>query len=161
MGIGVLGFDISPFAVAIYDTIEHYYAGGGRLEDWKVKVSVLWLFWIVAFLAQMMLALFEPGVIEKIIAGEMSGMQITSELLLATTIMMLVPLVMGFLSLTLKDMINRWANVVLGIFYTGLCIYDMVGSLAQLSSYMSLMMIAKIVATALIVWYAWMSKQKV
>ncbi|TLM98516.1 hypothetical protein FDZ71_17025, partial [bacterium] len=101
------------------------------LEDWKIKISVLWLFWIVAFLVTMMLALFEPGVIGQIVAGEIGGLQITSELMLATTIMMLVPLVMAFLSLTLKDSINRWANVALGIGYTGLCLFDWLGSPAQ------------------------------
>jgi len=78
----------------------------------------------VAFLVTMMLALFEPGAIEQINAGEMAGMQITPELMLVTTIMMLVPLVMAFLSLTLQDSINRWANVALGIVYTGLCLFD-------------------------------------
>jgi hypothetical protein len=130
------------------------------LDDWKIKISVLWLFWIVAFLVQMMLVLFEPGVIEQITAGEMAGIQITPELMLASAIMMLVPLVMAFLSLTLKDLINRWANVVLGIVYTGLCLFDLIGSLAQLSAYAILMFISKIVASALIVWYAWKSRQK-
>jgi hypothetical protein len=94
------------------------------MEDWKIKISVLWLFWIVAFLVTMVSGLFEPSVIEQINAGEMAGMQITPELMLATTIMMLVPLVMAFLSLTLKDSINRFANVALGIVYTGICLFD-------------------------------------
>ena len=128
-------------------------------EDWKIKVSVLWLFWIVAFLVTMMLTLFEPGAIEQINAGEMAGMQITPELMLVTTIMMLVPLVMAFLSLTLKDSINRLANVALGIVYTGICLFDWLGSPAQ-PAYSIVLYISKIAASALIVWYAWKSKKQ-
>jgi hypothetical protein len=126
-------------------------------EDWRIKVSVLWLFWTVAFLITLMVGLFEPGAIEQIMEGELYGMQLTPELILATTIMMLVPLVMAFLSLTLKSSINRWANVALGIVYTGICLFDWISSLAQ-PAYGILLYISKIVASALIVWYAWKSR---
>jgi hypothetical protein len=104
-----------------------------------------------------MVGLFEPGVIEQIMEGELYGVQLTPELILGTTIMMLVPLVMAFLSLTLKDSVNRWANVALGIVYTGICLFDWLGSLA-VPAYGVLLYIAKIAASALIVWYAWKSR---
>ena len=130
------------------------------LEDWRIKISVLWLFWTVTFLVSLVSALFEPGAIPRITAGEMAGFQLTPELILLTTIMMLVPLVMAFLSLTLKDSINRWTNVVLGAVYTGICLFDWLGSLAE-PAYQVLMHISRIVASVLIVWYAWKFKQKV
>jgi len=106
-----------------------------------------------------MVGLFEPGAIEQINAGELYGMKITPELMLATTIMMLVPLVMAFLSLTLRDSINHWSNVALGIVYTGICLFDWISSPAQ-PAYGILLYISKIVASALIVWYAWKSKKQ-
>lgn len=124
------------------------------LEDWRIKISVLWLFWTVAFLVSLVSALFEPGAIARIAAGEMAGFQVTPELVLLTTVMMLVPLVMAFLSLTLKDSINRWTNVVLGVVYTGICLFDWLGSLAE-PAYQVLMHISRIVASILIVWFAW------
>ena len=124
------------------------------MEDWRIKVSVLWLFWTVAFLVSLVSALFEPGAIAQIAAGEMAGFQVTPELILLTTIMMLVPLVMAFLSLTLKDSIDRSANVVLGVVYTGICLFDWLGSPAQ-PAYAILMFVSRIMASALIVWYAW------
>jgi hypothetical protein len=120
---------------------------------------VLWLFWTVAFLITLMVGLFEPGVIEHIMEGELYGMQLTSELILGTTILMLVPLVMAFLSLILKDSINRWANVALGIVYTGICLFDWLGS-PTVPVYGVVLYIAKIAASALIVWYAWKSKKQ-
>ena len=118
------------------------------MEDWKIKIAVLWLFWAVAFLIHMSMAFFEDA-----------DLVIEPKIMLPTAIIMLVPLVMAFLSLILKDLINRWANVVLGIFYTGFCLFIWMRSPPQ-PDYSILMFISKIVASALIVWYAWKSKQK-
>jgi hypothetical protein len=128
------------------------------LEDFRIKISVLWLFWTVSFLVSLVSALFEPGAMARITEGEMGGFKVTPELILLTTIMILVPLIMAFLSLTLKDSINRWANVVLGVVYTGICLFDWLGSPVQ-PAYAILMVISRIMASALIVSYAWRSKQ--
>ncbi len=129
------------------------------MEDWKIKISVLWLFSAVAFLAHQILALMEPGVIAGIMAGEVEGMKIGTELILLFAILFLVPLIMAFLSLTLKNSINRWANIIVGavfaVFFIGV-----IASVAKLSGEM-LMTFSTVVALALIVWYAWKSKQKV
>jgi len=122
---------------------------------------VLWLFNEVALLAYMILMLMEPGVIEQIMAGEIEGMQIGPEILLLFAIILLVPLVMAFLSLTLKNSINRWANIILGIVFAGLELLELVELLAYPSAHLMLMTLSKVVAPALIVWYAWKSKQKV
>jgi len=124
------------------------------LEDWKIKVSVLWLFMTLAALVMTILMLMEPGVLEGIMAGEILGMQITPEILLVAAIERLVPLVMAFLSLTLKDAINRWANIIVGIVYTVLNLVSAIGASPQ----GILMWVSAAVATALIVWYAWKSK---
>ena len=118
---------------------------------------MLWLFSAVAFLAHQILALMEPGVIAGIMAGEVEGMKIGTELILLFAILFLVPLIMAFLSLTLKDSINRWANIIVGavfaVFFTGV-----IASVAKLSGE-TLMTFSTVVALALIVWYAWKSKQ--
>ncbi|MCP8321953.1 MAG: hypothetical protein H3Z52_13620, partial [archaeon] len=46
------------------------------MEDVKIKISVLWLFTIVASLASGLLALIEPGAIEQIMTGEIEGWKI-------------------------------------------------------------------------------------
>jgi len=111
-------------------------------------------------LAYMILMLMEPGVIEQIMAGEIEGMQIGPEILLLFAIILLVPLVMAFLSLTLKNSTNRWANIILGIVFAGLELFELVELLAYPSAHLILMTLSKVVAPALIVWYAWKSKQK-
>ena len=84
---------------------------------------------------------------------------ITSNSMLFFAIFMLVPLVMAPVSLILKDKANRWANVIVGTVYTGLCVFDSIGTavsdISALSAYNILIYLAEIMASALIVWYAW------
>jgi len=112
-------------------------------------------------LALILLGSLEPGALEQIMAGEIEGMKIEPELLLLLAILLLVPLIMAFLSLTLKDSTNRWANIIVGIVFAGLELTDLPTYLAKPSAYAILMWLSGVVATALIVWYAWKSKQKV
>jgi putative Ca2+/H+ antiporter (TMEM165/GDT1 family) len=87
----------------------------------------------------------------------------TPELMMVLVITFLIPPLMAFLSLTLKDSINRWLNIILGIVFAGFALVGPIGYLAiqpAYSAYAILIGIVGFVATALIVWYAWKSKQK-
>jgi len=66
---------------------------------------------------------------------------------------------MAFLSLTLKDSTNRWANIIMGIVWLGLGLAELPTMVAE-PAYAILMWVASGVALVLIVWYAWKSKQK-
>lgn len=129
------------------------------MEDWKIKISVLWLFSAVAFLAHQILALLEPGVIAGIMAGEVEGMKIGPELILLFAFLFLVPLIMAFLSLILKDSINRRANIIVGGVFATFFTY-VIATVAKLSGEI-LMTLSTVMALVLIVWYAWKPKQKV
>jgi len=131
------------------------------LEDWKIKVSVLWLFPLMGFLASAVLMFLEPGVIEQVIAGEVEGQKLGPELLLAGAIIdILGPLVMAFLSLTLKDSVNRWLNIIVGAIYAVLEFITLLEQLVNPRGYSILLVIAAVVAPVLIVWYAWKSKKE-
>jgi hypothetical protein len=129
-------------------------------EDWKLKIAVLWLIKEATILVSMVLSLYDPSVMEHIIAGELGGMQVTPELLLTFTIILLVPLVMSFLSLILKDSLNRWTNIIVGIIFTVLELTGITDVLTNPSAYVIVMFVALVAVPALIVWYAWKSKQK-
>ena len=134
--------------------------GAEDLGDCKIKITVLWLFAAVAFLAHQILVLMEPGIIAQLMAGQAEGQKIGPELILSFAILMLVPMVMAFLSLTMKDSMNRWVNIIVGAVFAALWFTGVVN--AALSAYWggALMTLSAIVASALIVWYAWNSKQK-
>ncbi len=83
----------------------------------------------------------------------MWGNVISQEMLwLVAAIIMIVPGAMVFLSLTLKNKANRWANIIIGIFYTG---FNLIGLPTYTSAYDQFLIFVGIVFTALIVWYAW------
>ena len=121
----------------------------------KVKLSMLWLLGEVTLLTFLVLEFLEQGVMEGIIAGNMRGLLLGSGTLLFYAVSLLIPLVMAFLSLTLKDSMNRRVNIIVGVVYTGLYLMDLVAHLAVPSAYAILMGVASVVAQLLIVWYAW------
>jgi hypothetical protein len=121
----------------------------------KIRLSVLWLVGELSGVVGWMLVSLEPAVIKEVMAGEIEGMKIGPELLLLFAIILLIPLVMAFLSLTLKDSTNRWANIILGIFYSGLSLFDLIKHLAEPSAYIILLGIVGAVVPALIAWYAY------
>jgi preprotein translocase subunit Sec61beta len=102
-----------------------------------------------------------PGVLGDIIDNnEIGGMQITPELLLAMAILVLVPLVMAFLVLTLKESMNRWLNIVVGAVFVVIELLELTDLAANPSAALTLIWLLKTAAPLLIIWYAWKSKQK-
>jgi hypothetical protein len=69
---------------------------------------------------------------------------------------------MAVLSLTLKDKANRWANIILGIFYAGFILFELIMNVRTVAyPYVILMDISAVVVAALIARYAWKwSKQE-
>jgi len=123
----------------------------------RMRLAVLWLFVAVAMSANTILYLIVPGVIDEIRAGEVVGMQAGPGLLLAMAIMYFWgPLVMAVLSLTLKDKVNRWVSIVMGIFYAGFILFELAMNVTTVAyPYVILMDASAIVVAALIAWYAW------
>ena len=123
------------------------------MEDWKIKIAVLW-----SVLEFSMIAIFM--VENYLLHMEEMIADTTPELMMVLVITFLIPPLMAFLSLTLKDSINRWLNIIVGIVFivlmpTGIPPFPT----AYLPS-LVIIAIVEIVALALIVWYAWKSKQK-
>jgi hypothetical protein len=130
------------------------------LEDWKIKVSVLWLIYEMALSAYMSIGTLMPGALGDIVnKGELSGMQLTPELLLLLAILLLVPLVMAFATFVLQGSLNRWANVIVGAVFFVLELLELTDLVANPSAALTLIWLWKTVAPLLIIWYAWKSKQ--
>ncbi len=122
----------------------------------KLKLSALWITLMFLYIYADILSLFEPGAIEEIIAGDLPiGSQ---KSLLAAAMLMMIPNVMVFLSLALKAKVNRGANIIAGLFYTGINLF--MNLILELlsdapSAYWIFFACVEIVLSALIVWYAW------
>ena len=127
------------------------------MEDVKIKLAVFWLFIAVAMSANTILYLIVPGVIDEIRAGEIVGMQAGAELILGMAIVYYwVPLVMAVISLTLKDKANRWANIILGVFYAVFILFELTMNVTTVAyPYAILMDVSVFAVAALIARYAW------
>lgn len=119
----------------------------------KIKLAALWIALMFLYIYADIKSLFQPGIIEEIIAGEVAGILITPTLLWVTAILMSIPGVMVLLSLTLKPKANRWTNIIVSILHIGLAIMLMLMPGSWTYSY--IYSIGQIVYLVLIVWYAW------
>ena len=126
----------------------------------KTRIAVLWIFMAVAMSAHMELSFLESGVIGQIASGKT---QISEGMFLFMALFWLIPLTMAFLSVTLKDLANRRANITMGVVSTALNIFHSLYELMvqpsihmmQPSLHQLLIDGSTVVVTALVVWYAW------
>jgi hypothetical protein len=118
----------------------------------KIKLSALWVAMMLLYIYADILSLFRPGQIEEMTEGLMGPFPVTQASLLVASILMIIPAVMVFLSLTLKPKVNRWTNITLGVLYTVVNVSNLIG---ETWAYYISFGIVEIVLTLLIVWYAW------
>ena len=124
----------------------------------KIKLSALWVVLMFCYTYADILGFYAPGNLEELISGEIAGIQMTQGLLLGSAVLMAIPSVMVFLSLTLKAKVNRLVNIIVGIVYLGV-----LGSTfltGRNPAYYILYAILKAMLIALIVWHAWKWPQK-
>ena len=128
------------------------------LEDPKINIKImlsgLWIANMFIFIYVDYFGLFIPGVMEKIIAGEVAhtGIQVTQVFLLAGITLMMIPSLMIFLSLILPAKANRWTNIIVGILQIVVLVSALIG---ESWAYYIFATIVEVVLLLLIVWYAW------
>ena len=118
------------------------------MEDVKITLSALWVALMLTYLLGDVLRIFSGD----FIAGKIGGIQISQKMYLGLAILMVIPIVMVFLSLTLKYPVNRWANIIVAIFFFG---FNLIGLPTYSSAYDKFLIIVGLVFNVLIVWYAW------
>ncbi len=123
------------------------------MEAVTIKISALWVAVMLSSLMGDVLRFYEPGIIEQIITGEVEGMQMTHKGLLLSAIIMVIPIVMVFLSQMLTYNTNRWANIILSIFFFGFTLMWLL--VKPPPAYKILLGGVGLVSNALIIWYAW------
>jgi len=128
------------------------------LEDWKIRVSVLWIAFECGMIAIGTVEAYIPGLMEANLA------QMTPLSLLPLAITMMIVPILAFLPLTLKDSMNRWVNIVAGIIFAVLvAVMGGLGLFGYPAGYAlspTVIAIVQFVFAVLIVWHAWKSKPK-
>ena len=127
-----------------------------EMEDMKInvklKISALWIAMLFVFAYVDIFALYRPGIIEGIMAGKVAAFQIDQVFLFFTTLYILIPSIMVFLSLVLKPKVNRWTNIIVGILYIVTILLSLIGEIWAFYIFGS---IVESLLLLLIVWYAW------
>jgi len=119
----------------------------------KIKLSALWAAVMFLYAYADIKAFFRPGIIEGLIEGKAGDFEITQGFLLGSAVIMAIPSVMIFLSLSLKAKANRWANFILGVVYTGIILGTLLMGGAW--AYYIFYAVIEMILTGLIAWYAY------
>ena len=121
--------------------------------DVKIKLSALWVTLMLFYIYADIMGFYTPGIIEKVMSGEVGPIQITEVFLFVMAIWMAVPSVMVFLSLTLKANANRWVNIIVGL--VSIVVLGASFFVGELTARYTFQAIMEGIFIALIVWHAW------
>jgi hypothetical protein len=114
----------------------------------KITLSALWVALMLTYLLGDVLRIFSGD----FKAGEIKGVQITKVMWLGIAILMVIPVVMVFLSLALNYPVNRWANIIVAIFFFG---FNLIGLPTYPSAYDKFLIVVGLAFNTLTVWIAW------
>jgi hypothetical protein len=118
------------------------------MNEVQIKLSAIWVALMLTYLLGDVLRIFSGD----FKAGEIGGMQVTQVMYLGMAILMVIPIVMVFLSLTLNHPVNRWANIILAILFF---VFNLIGLPTYPSAYDKFLIIVGLGFNVLTVWYAW------
>jgi len=118
------------------------------MEEIKIKLSGIWVALMLTYLLGDVLRIFSGD----FSAGAIGEMQISQGMYLGLAIIMVMPILMVFLSLTLKRKANRWANISVAVFFF---LFNAVGLPTYPSVYDQFLIVVGLVFNVLTVWYAW------
>ena len=128
-----------------------------QLEDFKInvkfKLSALWTTVMFCYIYGDYFSLYVPGQIEALMNGK--TLLVSPLKLLAASILMTIPPLMIFLSLTLKPNVNRLSNVIFGTIYSIIMMLIALDSIEPWWTFMVFLAIVEIFTTSLIVSFAW------
>jgi len=118
------------------------------MDDVQIILSGLWVATELTYLYGDVLRIFS-GDAKKMFAEQK---QFTQVMWLGISILMVIPIVMVFLSLTLDISVNRWANIIVAIGFFG---FNLIGLRDYPSAYDKFLLIVSMGFNVLTVWYAW------
>ena len=113
-----------------------------------IKLSGLWVAVMLTYLLGDVLRIYSGD----LTVGEVGGRQMTQGMWLGIAILMVIPIVMVVLSLTLQHPANRWANIIVAVFFF---LFNLVGLPTYPSAYDKFLILVGLVFNVLTVWLAW------
>ncbi|MEI2638354.1 MAG: DUF6326 family protein [Microthrixaceae bacterium] len=119
--------------------------------DTRLKIAALWTATMLIFAYVDLFSLYRPDVRADIEGGKISAFDIGQLFLFFTTLYVIIPAVMIYLSLVLARKVNRMANLVLA----GLYVITIVGGMVGEWSYYILGGAVEVVLLIMVIRHAW------
>ena len=114
----------------------------------NIKLSALWVALMLVYLLGDVLRVY----FDDVTPGKISGVSITGRMSLLIAVLMLIPILMVYLSVTLSDPVNRWANIIVAV---GFFLFNLVGLPTYPGAYDKFLIGVGLVINVLTVWHAW------
>lgn len=117
----------------------------------QIKLSGLWVALMLTYLLGDVLRIFS-GDFKAGEIGSAGGMALTKNMMLGISILMVIPIVMVVMSLMLNQPVNRWANIIIAVFFF---LFNLVGLPSYPSMYDKFLIVVGLVFNVMTVWLAW------
>jgi hypothetical protein len=114
----------------------------------QIKLAALWVALMLVYLLGDVLRIFSGD----FKPGEIMGMHVTQMMWLGIAFLMTTPILMILLTLTLDQPANRWANIIVAIFWFG---FNLIGLPGYPGLYDRFLIVIGLAFNVLTVWYAW------
>lgn len=114
----------------------------------QIKLAGLWVAVMLTYLLGDVLRIFSGD----FKPGEIDGQPITKAMWLGIAVLMVIPIVMGVLTLMLPHQANRWANIGVAAFFL---LFNLVGLPTYPSAYDRFLLVVSMGFNVLSIAYAW------
>lgn len=121
--------------------------------DARLKLSAMWASVTLCYLYGDYFELYVPGKVEGLLNG--SNLLDSPTKLFLASILLVIPALMVFLSITLNPRIDKWLNILFGLFYTAVMILVGATSISAWRAFYVFLAAVEVCITAFIVWTAW------
>ena len=117
------------------------------MDDVQIKLSIIWVALMLTYLL---------GDVLRIFSGDAAKMGDTQQwgqgMWLGIAMLMVIPILMVVLTLVLPHSVNRWANIIVAIFFFG---FNLIGLPTYPSAYDKFLIVVGLGFNVLTVWTAW------
>lgn len=118
------------------------------MPDIQIKLAGLWIALMLTYLLGDVLRIFAGD----FKAGEIGGKPMGQEMWLGIAVLMVIPIMMILVTLLLDNPVNRWANIIVAIFFF---LFNIVGLPTYPGWYDKFLIIVSLVINVITVWLAW------
>ena len=123
----------------------------------RIKLAALWTSMMFCYVYGDYFELYVPGKLQEMLQGNFVLGPVTQWMLVGTAVLMAIPSLMVFLSVSLSPIVTRWLNVGAGLFYAAIMVAIFIGG--AWAFYM-LFAAIEVMLALLVVWHAWQWPQK-